>query len=59
MSVERVTVIIIIVHIYEHVTCTTVNIEYRKSDPSAAYPNEIAMMMMMSCRCPRDEAAVL
>jgi hypothetical protein len=37
---------------YEHV-----NIECGKSDPNAAYPQEIAMMM--SCRCPRDEAAVL
>ncbi len=57
MSVELVTVIII-VHIYEHVTYTTVNIRYGKSDPSAAYPHEIAMMMM-SCLCQRDEAAVL
>jgi hypothetical protein len=42
---------------YEHVTYITVNIEYGKSVPNAAYPQEIATMM--SCRCPRDKAAAL
>jgi hypothetical protein len=42
---------------YEHITYTTFNIRIGMSDPSVAYPHEL--MMMMICRCPNDEAAVL
>jgi hypothetical protein len=59
MSVERGTVIITLIHIYEHVTYTTVNFEYRKSDPSVAYPHEIAMRCDDVLSSPRDEAVVL
>jgi hypothetical protein len=34
----------------EHVTYITINIEYEKSDPNLAYPQEVAMMMMTSCQ---------
>ena len=57
MSFERVTYIIIILQLNMSHTFT-VNIEYGKSDLNAAYPQEIVVMIMF-CRCPRDEAAVL
>ena len=44
-----------VTYIYHHTIMNmshtfTVNIEYGKSDLNIAYPQEVAMMMMTSCR---------